>query len=262
MSLKLRPPNSVLASLEPEVFDRLQPHLRSVTLTLGDVLAVAGGPLTRVYFPNDGVISLVVRLRDGGTVEAGMVGRLTVFGAAVALDGGTILNDAVVAQTGSASIVEASHLRAAVEYSAHFRSLLIRHEQLILLQAQQAAACTAFHAAEARLSRWLLQMRDLAESDTLQLTQEFLAQMIGVRRSSVSIVAKTLQQVGAIRYSRGQISITDVDGLRKCACECYETVKSRYDTLLGINSDVRRLVVYSPGDTQSRGIRRSYALSR
>jgi CRP-like cAMP-binding protein len=235
MSSKSRSPNHVLASLPSEVFEQLRPHLRNATLTLGEVLVEAGAPLTRVYFPHDGVISLVVRLLDGGSVEAGMVGRVTVFGAAVALDGGMILNEAVVQQAGSASVLDATHLRAAAEQSAPLRSLLMRHEQIILLQAQQAAACTAFHSAEARLSRWLLQMRDLSGSDTLRLTQEFLAQMIGVRRNSVSIVAKTLQQAGVIRYRRGQISITDVDGLKECACECYETIKSRYDALLHTN---------------------------
>ncbi len=111
--------------------------------------------------------------------------------------------------------------------------LLIRHEQVILAQAQQSAACNAIHKVEARLARWLLRTRDLAGTDLLLLTQEYLAEMLGVRRSSVSLVAHTLQEAGLIRYSRGNIKINDLEGLREVACECYQTVKSHHDRLFG-----------------------------
>ena len=117
--------------------------------------------------------------------------------------------------------------------SVAFRTTLIRHEQLILVQAQQSAACNISHNVEARLARWLLRCRDLMGSDDLALTQEFVGQMLGVQRSSVSITAGTLQQGGLIRYSRGHIQIVDVEGLRKAACECYETVRAQSERLLG-----------------------------
>ena len=111
--------------------------------------------------------------------------------------------------------------------------MLIRHEQILLAQAQQSAACNVSHSIEARLSRWLLWTRELSGSDTLGLTQEFLAQMLGVRRTSVSLVANTLQNAGLIRYRRGRIEITDLEGLRAASCECYGRVKMHYDRLLG-----------------------------
>ena len=127
-------------------------------------------------------------------------------------------------------------MREVADQSVAFRTTLIRHEQALFAQAQQSAACNASHSVEARLSRWLLRTRDLAGSDTLGLTQEFLAQMLGVRRTSVSLVANTLQSAGLIRYSRGRIEITNLEGLRATSCECYATVKSHSDRLLGNGS--------------------------
>jgi CRP-like cAMP-binding protein len=165
-------------------------------------------------------------------IEVAMVGRDSIFGASAALDGRISVTNAIVQLPGTASILNVAYLRKASEKSSVFRTTLIRHEQVLFAQAQQSAACNAAHTVEARLSRWLLRMRDLSESDTLPLTQEFLAQMIGVQRNSVSIVANMLQQAGVIRYSRGHIEITDLAGLKKTSCECYKTVKAHYDRLL------------------------------
>jgi len=154
------------------------------------------------------------------------------LGASAALDGGISVNKATVQLSGVASIIQGADLRAAAEQSAGFRTGLIRHEQMSLVQAQQAGVCVAFHTAEARLSGWLLRMRDLSGSDTLPLTQEFLAQMIGVRRNAASLVANMLQQAGFIRYRRGRIEITNAEGLMESVCECYGTAKSQYDRLL------------------------------
>jgi len=126
----------------------------------------------------------------------------------------------------------AAILRKAAEQSANFRAALIRHEQALFAQAQQSAACNASHTVEARLSRWLLRSRELAGSNALGLTQEFVAQMLGVRRTSVSLVANTLQSAGLIRYSRGRVQIANLDGLRAASCECYGRVKAQYDRLL------------------------------
>jgi CRP-like cAMP-binding protein len=135
--------------------------------------------------------------------------------------------------SGTASAVDVDHIRHLGEQSVDFRNTLIKHEQVLLAQSQQSAACNATHTIEARLSRWLLRSRDLVGSEDLPLTQEFIAQMLGVRRTSVSIVANTLQQAGFIRYKRGHIRVLDLEGLRESACECYWTVKSLSDRLIG-----------------------------
>jgi CRP-like cAMP-binding protein len=233
LDLKVHSPNQLLASLRATDFELLRPHLRTIELAHRVVLIRAGEPLTQVYFPHGGIISLVVSLAGGETIEAAMIGRDSVFGSAAALDGAIALNDAIVQLPGGASILDIAHLRRAAEKSVDFRTTLIRHEQALFAQAQQSAACNATHSVEARLSRWLLRARDLWGSDALPLTQEFLAQMLGVQRSSVSVVANTLQQSGLIRYHRGQIDIVDLQGLMESSCECYATVKAHYDRLLG-----------------------------
>ena len=175
---------------------------------------------------------MVVRLIGGETVEAAMVGRDSVYGAVAALDGGTALNDAIVQLSGEAAIVDVAHVRAAAEQSTSIRNTLYRHEQVIFLQAQQSAACNALHSVEERLSRWLLRIHDLSGKDTFYLIQEFLAQMIGARRNSVSLVANTLQKAGFIRYAGGLITITNDEGPTDTACECYHTIKAQSRRLL------------------------------
>jgi CRP-like cAMP-binding protein len=140
--------------------------------------------------------------------------------------------------TGAASTLDVEHVRHLGERSAAFRAVLIRHEQILLAQSQQSAACNAVHTLEARLSRWLLRCRDLIGSEDIALTQEFLAQMLGVRRTSVSIVANTLQQAGFSKYRRGHIRVLSLDGLRESACECYETVRLLSDRLIGLPPQV------------------------
>jgi len=227
-----RPANHLLQSLPAAEFEALSPHLEPVDMVREAVLVEAGAPLTHVYLPDSGVISLVVRLSAGQTVEVAMVGRDSIFGAAAALDGGISLTDAVVMLPGPASILEVARFRTVADRSAGFRTLLVRHAQALFAQAQQSAACNASHSVEARLSRWLLRTRDLCGSENLPLTQEFLAQMIGVQRNAISIVAHALQQAGIISYSRGHIEIKDLEGLRETSCECYEAVKTQYDRLL------------------------------
>jgi CRP-like cAMP-binding protein len=228
---RARSPNHLLASLPAEDFEFIRPHLRSSELVHEHVLANAGETIPRVYFPHTGVISLVVNMSEGEMVEVAMIGRDGVFGASMVRDGATSLSDAMVQLPGVAFTLELAHFRNAVEKSVFFREALVRQEQAVLIQAQQSAACNAYHSVEARLSRWLLRIHDLFDSNTLPLTQGFLAQMIGVRRNSVSLVANTLQQAGLIRYSRGHIQIRRLEGLKEIACECYETVKLRCDAL-------------------------------
>jgi CRP-like cAMP-binding protein len=225
--------NLLLASLGAAELSALAPHLKSVELPQEKVLFEAGDAIKLAYFPHSGIISLVVDLASGEMIEAAMVGRDSVVGGAAAFCSKTALNRAVVQLAGTASVMAIDQLGLLAERNTEFRGKLMRHEQFLMAQAQQSAACNATHSLEARMARWLLRCRDLAGRDDIALTQEYLAQMLGVRRTSVSIVAHTLQEAGLLRYRRGHIRLLDVDGLRESACECYETVKSRSGQLLG-----------------------------
>ena len=228
------PTNLLLASLSATDFELLRPHLKPRELEQHDILFEAGGPVSIVFFPYDCVVSLVVTLATGEVIEAAMVGRDGVVGALAALDGKISMSRAILQIAGQGVSCDADLLKHAAMQSTTLHSLLIRHEQVVYAQAQQTAACNVTHNIEERLARWLLRARDLSQTDTLPFTQEFLAEMLGVRRTSVSVVAHTLQQAGLLKYSRGRIQITDVDGLQQTACECYATVSKHYDTLLGV----------------------------
>jgi CRP-like cAMP-binding protein len=232
MELHQQSANNLLASLPIVDFNMLRPHLRCVDLVHEVVLARTGDVLPRVYFPHSGIISLVVRMAEGETVEIAMIGRDSIFCGSARHDGGISRHDAIVQLSGTAFTLDLMHFRKAAEQSRVFHDTLVRHEQMLLAQVQQAAACNAFHSVECRLARRLLHMHELCDSATLSLTQGFLAQMMGVQRNSVSLVAHTLQQAGLIRYRRGHIEITDLGGLREIACGCYETVKAHRDRLL------------------------------
>jgi CRP-like cAMP-binding protein len=225
--------NHLLASLAAADVDSLAPHLRFIALPQEMVLYEVGGTINRVFFPHAGVVSLVVELASGEMIEAAMIGREGVVGGLAALDSKISISRAIVQIAGAASVVDVDHVRRLGERSVNFRSTLIKHEQVLLAQSQQSAACNAIHTIEARLARWLLRCRDLIGSDELSLTQEFIAQMLGVRRTSVSIVANTLQQAGLIKYKRGHIRLVDLEALRDSACECYWTVKALSDRLIG-----------------------------
>ncbi len=225
-------PNMLLNTLPTKTFAAIEPHLKTVELVHGEVLGEAGNSITRVYFPHSGVISLVVELSVGDMIETAMVGRDGALNISSALDGKVSLNKAIVQLAGAASTIDVDQLRKIVREFDAFRSLLIRHEQVLFAQSQQSAACNASHSVEARMCRWLLRMRDLAAAADLMLTQEFLAQMLGVRRPSVSLVANTLQKAGLIKYRRGNIRLLDVAGLNDGSCECYGTVKAHYDRML------------------------------
>jgi CRP-like cAMP-binding protein len=174
----------------------------------------------------------VVELAGGEAIEAAMIGRDSMLGATSALDGAVSLNKAIIQLAGSAQTLDVVKFREVAEQSLPLRTVLLHHEQVLFAQAQQSAACNASHHVEARLSRWLLRARDLSGSDSLELTQEFLGEMLGVRRSSVSPIANDLQRTGLIRYNRGHIQIVDLKGLQSLSCECYGTVKAHYDRLL------------------------------
>ncbi|KJC42945.1 Crp/Fnr family transcriptional regulator [Bradyrhizobium sp. LTSP885] len=227
-----RPPNGFLSSLSTSDFELMRPHLRTVDLAADSVLVEVDEVLKRAYLPHKGVISLVVKLARGEHVQVAMVGHDSIFGAFAGLGVAPSLNSAMVLVPGVASAIEVETLRAAAGQSPTLRAALIRHGLAVYAQIQQTAGCNAAHTVESRLARCLLQTRDLSGSNKIVLTQEMMAQMIGARRNSVSLVAHTLQQANFIHYSRGHIEITNLDGLTKTSCECYATVKAQYAGLL------------------------------
>ncbi len=232
MDSALRSPNGFLSTLSADDFELIRPHLRTVDLVPEFVLVEVGETLKRAYLPHKGVISLVVKLAKGDHVQIAMVGRDSVFGAFSAFGDPTSLNSAVVLVPGAASTLDIDRLRAAADQSATFRAELVRHGLAVYAQVQQTAACNASHTVESRLARCLLHTHDFSGGGKFVLTQESMAQMIGARRNSVSLVASTLQQANFIHYSRGHIEITNLEGLSNTSCECYATVKAQYDRLL------------------------------
>jgi CRP-like cAMP-binding protein len=228
-----RSANGFLSSLSADDYELVRPYLRTVDLVQESILVEVGDALGRAYLPHRGVISINVSLARGEQVQIAMVGRDSIFGSFSALGDRTALNSARVLVAGAASTLDLDRLKAASDHSATFRTALGRHAMAVYAQIQQTAGCNVSHPVESRLARCLLQSRDLSGSDRLLLTQESIAQMIGARRNSVSLVANTLQQAKFIHYSRGHIEITDLDGLAKTSCECYATVKAQYERLVG-----------------------------
>jgi CRP-like cAMP-binding protein len=232
MSITQRPTNHLLQALPAAEFDALHPYLRTIALVRETVLVEAGAAPAQIYLPHSGAISMTASLSDRQKVEVAMIGRDGLVGASTALGAEILPSAAVVLFSGTASVLDIADLKAAADRNVTVRNLLARHELALVAQAQQSAACNASHSVEARLSRWLLRARDLSGDETLPLTQESLARMIGVQRNAISIVAHALRQAGAIRYSRGRISIANVEALRRTSCECYQVVKAALDQLL------------------------------
>jgi CRP-like cAMP-binding protein len=186
----------------------------------------AGAPVEYVYFPTIGMVSILAIMRTGDAIETAVIGREGVVGGMISVNGSQPFGQNMVQIPGSALRIGAKPFLKALEASNALRSLVNRYQSLVFLQAQQSAACHAFHTIEARLCRWLLHAADATESERLDLTQEFLSHMLGVRRTSVTLIAHTLQKTGLIRYSRGKIEILDRHGVEECACECYEVLRS------------------------------------
>jgi CRP-like cAMP-binding protein len=224
--------NKLLASLPRDHFDRLLPNLVSVNLPQGQVLNEAGDEVDQVYFPQNGMLSLLVVLRDGKAIETATVGREGVVGAMAGLGLHKSLVRIVVQMPMSGSRIAASHFRTAAAGSEPIRNLCIRYNEVLLSQARVTAACNALHSIEARFCRWLLQSADRGSGDTVNLTQEFLAEMLGVRRTSVTEVASKVQNAGVITYSRGVIRILDRPALLRMSCECYETLLDQSSVLI------------------------------
>ncbi len=218
--------NHLLAYLPENEFALLQPHLKDVPLKQGTVLAEQGDTIDQVYFPHSGMVSIVVVLSGGEkSVETATVGREGAVGAIAGLGERNAIARAIVQVEGHGARIPARAFQAAVRQSPFLRDFIVRYQEMLLHQAQQSTACNALHEARPRLCRWLLQTRDRLDSDTVALTQEFLAQMLGVRRTTVTELARGLQSKGLVRYKRGKIEILDRQGLEACACECYEALR-------------------------------------
>jgi CRP-like cAMP-binding protein len=224
--------NQFLRALSPALFDKLKPRLRTSEHAAGEVLFRAGDTIANVYFWQAGAVSLVLELAGGEMIESAMIGRESIVGGGAALDASDAIHKAIVQVAGGSSALDAGTARQIARESEEFRTAIVRHEKVVTAQAQQSAACNAAHNLEERLARWLLRVRDATGSDSFVLTQEFIAEMLGVRRTSVSIVANQLQQAGLISYRRGHITIKNLAALQDAACECYGTVKAHYDRLL------------------------------
>jgi CRP-like cAMP-binding protein len=224
--------NLLIKGLDQPTFEKISRVLISVSLEQGQQLAHPHQSVQRVYFPEGGVISCVVELPGGGAIETGMIGRDGQWGASQAMDDKVSLNAVTVQVPGKALAMDADRLRQLALELPSFRSLLLRYDQFFLAQVQQTAACNAVHQVAPRLCKWLLRLRELAGADFL-LTQEFMAQMMGVRRTSVTVIATELQKLGAITYSRGHIHVSEPALLEAQACECTAEVQSHYETLFG-----------------------------
>jgi CRP-like cAMP-binding protein len=228
-SASFKPRNRLLAALPHDVLLSLRPHLKPVSLSRGRVLCEADEPVGRAYFVEVGAVSLVTVFEDGTTAEMATVGREGMVGIGILLGGEHALGRYVVPVSGFAHAIEASRLRSALRVDPELRAACETYAQGFVAHLLQNVACNAAHRVEQRCARWLLMCADQTENDTFELTQEYLAEMLGVRRSTVSVVAGTLQQAGVIHYRRGAITILDRRGLEATVCECYRIVRNGYE---------------------------------
>jgi CRP-like cAMP-binding protein len=220
-----RPDNRLLATLPRETLASFGQDLKQVSLSQGIVCYGAGDRIDRVYFPISGMISLLVAGRNGEIVETGIIGREGAAGLQSALGERRSYNRVTIQIPGHFAVISAAHFEQAVSNSAPLRDLVLRYVETRWAEAQQIAACNAIHSGSPRLCRWLLQAADRTGSDHVPLTQECLANMLGVRRTTVTLLAQELQERGAIRYSRGRITLLDRKMLEASSCDCYEAIK-------------------------------------
>jgi CRP-like cAMP-binding protein len=209
--------NRLLGALRPSDFAFLSPHIKDLHFKQDMVLQEAGDPIEYVYFPHSGMISVLAAMQEGTAVETATVGREGAVGIMAGLGGRHAAGRAVGQVEGRISQISAAPFRAAVAQSDGIRDIVVRYNDTQMALIQQSAGCNALHHVEKRLCRWLLQTRDRSDSDVLPLTQEFLSQMLGVQRTSVTMVARQLQTDGLIHYRRGRVEIIDRDGLEKKA---------------------------------------------
>jgi CRP-like cAMP-binding protein len=224
--------NQLLAALPAADYQRLLPQLEPASLKLGLALYESGGEQGYVYFPSSSIVSLLYVMQDGASAEIAVVGHEGVVGISLFMGGETTPSRAVVQSGGEAYRLRGSLLKAEFERGGPLQYLLLRYTQALITQMAQTAVCNRHHAVEQQLCRWLLLSLDRLASSELIMTQELIANMLGVRREGVTEAAGKLQQSGLIEYSRGKITVLDRPRLEKQVCECYAVVKREYDRLL------------------------------
>jgi CRP-like cAMP-binding protein len=225
--------NRLLAALPREEYERLLPHFGHVSFKLGEVVYESGGQMNHIYFPTTTIVSLLYLMENGSSAEMWMAGNEGLVGVALFMGGDTMPNRAVVQSAGCAVRMGAKVLQDEFARGGAFQHLLLRYTQALITQMSQTAVCNRLHAIEQQLCRWLLLSHDRLRSDELIMTQELIANMLGVRREGVTAAAGRLQEQGLIRYVRGRIRILDRRGLEASVCECYKVVRDEYERLLG-----------------------------
>lgn len=223
--------NLILGELSSAEFELLRPNLRTIKLPLGLILVHAGDVPERAYFPHSGVISSRITLSNGHAVETRITGREGALGVPLGAGERPSFTSAIVRIAGEASTIEHRNLKTVLEKSTALRVLLTRYDVLQQAMADQSVACNAIHDVKARLACRLLRLRNMSGQTRLTVTQEVLAEMLGIRRNAVSLVAHAMKEARLIRYSRGTLEIIDAEGLQHVACECYNAVTSYRDFL-------------------------------
>ncbi len=237
MVAKLAPEqNQILNALPLDARDRLFPHLRLVELPLGKVLYESGGPLRHIYFPVNAIVSLLYVLDNGSSAEIAVVGNEGALGVALFMGGETTTNRAIVQGGGWGYQLAGSRLKREFDRHASLLHVLLRYTQALITQMAQTAVCNRHHSVDQQLCRWLLLSLDRLSSNKLAMTQELIANMLGVRREGVTEAAGKLQKLGAIKYSRGNITVVNRTLLEISCCECYAVVKRETDRLLPVLS--------------------------
>jgi len=232
--------NRLLSLLSDNDYERLRPHLSQVMLDYKKSLYDAFRPIEHVYFPVDGVASLVITTADGASAEVGTIGSEGMVGLPVCLGDIDAPSSVYVQVPGTALQLDARIFRGELERSPTLHLIMLRYAHAFLNQVAQSAACTHLHKVEQRCCRWLLMTRDRMPTDNYLLTHEFLGMMLGVRRTTVTEVMGSLQKAGLIRYRRGHVTILDREGLRQRACECYDISRLEFDRLLGDTASAPR----------------------
>jgi CRP-like cAMP-binding protein len=224
--------NRLLARLPQNEYELLRPHLGQVSFKLGEVIYESGGEQSYIYFPTTAIISLLYLMENGSSAEMGVAGNEGLVGVALFMGGKTVPNRAVVQSAGYALRMTTKVLQNEFARGGTFQRLLLMYTQALMTQMSQTAVCNRLHAVEQQLCRWLLLSHDRLDTDELVMTQELIANMLGVRREGVTMAARQLQDQGLISYVRGRIRILDRPGLEAAVCECYDVVKDEYDRLL------------------------------
>jgi CRP-like cAMP-binding protein len=224
--------NRILAALPKNEYERLHPELTRVQLPQGKVLWNVGDAINNAFFLLGGMVSQLSTTEEGSSVEVGMIGREGLAGISAILRFDNAPAQSVVQLPGPALRIKVETLRREFSRGGHLQNLLLRYTHTLLKQTSQSAACNRFHTAEERLCRWLLTSSDHAASDTLQLTQEFLAQMIGVPRTNVTLIARRIQKIGCISYRRGAITILNRSVLENFSCECHRVISTELDSYI------------------------------